>query len=407
MLSSYDLTSLNSYFSNLPAPGSWFPWIPGLDSVVQDVTVEYQGVKAKVGGFKGWYQSITATERFAFATWKWLRPAEPTLSLKELSGLQKAAGLDHLTFQEFLLELRSRCREFQRNHSTMSKWVRKRIALMDYAIDGVPTYPRELVEAQSGLLFQYTQANHLIWQDPEEAQNATDNLIRDLLLTAAGAALSAFSNEYRGWNCSANIMLPFNAENLPQVGRFLNAQTVWGVPEGRCLSVVTDTSSENIGFWVPLRKTGGYSTPGAAMAFNHLEGSAVFKDDLPPLPGLSTAVVSAWTTYMQNIFEDTMFVSIPLSVIDGHGNSPIAVLNINVSPPPNSEEIWRACQPEYLKEAQARAATYLTQLILTYQLGQRARGIRGQDILLLESAAEEWNDVPGLPRFEVVENDTE
>jgi len=133
---------------------------------------------------------------------------------------------------------------------------------------------------------------------------------------------------------SANLMVPFSGDvEFPANENWTRATDLWaGADASKRLVVVGETEgSAHAGFWVPAtRGEGGAVLPGAPTAYVHLEGDAVFKDDLPHLTGFGERIEARWRSYMLDGFRQKLFVSVPLRAPNGVGGyiAP-AVLNVN------------------------------------------------------------------------------
>lgn len=319
-------------------------------------------------------------------------PKEPLLELTDLKRLQTFIGLGHLDQKEFAERLRQQVIQIGREDSQLALWCRRRASLLEYEISGIPLHPREISQSLVAWTYAITNAGVILRDNPIDAGSIGEQLRREILISAALAALSAFA-PVNGLQYSANLMVPMDVANIPQILAFDAAIDLWGPVDGKVLSIICETESapEHLNFWAPLlRSTNGQERlPGAPSAFDLNRGSAVFKADRPSMSGFLPALASRWDTYMDTNFKEDMFISLPFAVMDGHRNTVIAVLNINVNI--SDDTLYRAYHREWLEEAVNRAAPFIGLALVSWHLESYAKG----NLIPIDTGVASWNYLPG------------
>lgn len=403
-ISAFDEVALTEYFNRaIPRP-RWRPWLASLE----DLHVGIKGVK--IGGLRKVFRKATEPGRYGLAAWKWLRPNRPCPGLDELPAIQAFAGLEHVHAQTFALRLMNRCREIVREHPQLERWVLLRIAALEYVVHPVSApIPDELRDSSIMLRASLFQAQHLCWQAPKDAGLLARRILSRAMEGAARAAVQAFGAGEG--TLSSNLMVPMKGPTIfapTDVARANHerAEELWrGLDFERRLVIVGETRrAMHLGFWVPLvRGDRDALLPGAPTAFDHGEGAAVFKDDLPALVGFPAAVEARWRSFMTERFRDRLFVALPFRAPDGTGaHVTPAVLNVNVS----ASDIgpWRrAYHPEWLRFARDRVQPFVEIAFgaLMVILAQET-----QEIPALATGSDPWDSLPAVvPRLTAGRND--
>jgi hypothetical protein len=362
-----------------------------------------------IGKFKDIFRNLTIDSRYRYAAWKWLRPNQPTLGLKDLSALKKLAGLDHLDLAAFLPSLAAHCTEMRRQHPALKYWIQRRHSLIEFNLHPPLHVPEPLRETEVNLRFALIQVLSAFYQKFfTEAVALAESLSTLAMEAAARAAFSVFAVDPKSpCHLSANLMVPTGLAGSDGPGyvpthiarqNAARASELWSETNAkRCLVIVAETSeAQHIGFWAPLVfGDNGESLPGAPEAFQQMEGSAVFKEDLPPFSGFSAKVQAKWRAYMLSHFAEKMFVSLPLKVPTPTGGTLVAaVLNVNANPP--DEDGWkRAYHKEWLAIARDRVAPFVEVAYHAFRVGIEANHAIGTPFRL-DTGSSAWDSLPGF-----------
>jgi hypothetical protein len=404
-ISTFSPKELEDYFDrNVEVPHNF--WLPNMDATVEKLSVGWGGVTLNLGKLQELFVRWTSTSRYQYAACKWLRPNEPCLTIDDLVGLQRLVGLGHVDRNGFVSELVGSCREISRNHKRLGKWIRKRLALLEY-ITAAPAFQEGFRAGKLLLRHRLVQTLNYVWQghEPDKARHLADELASEALKLAGVAAVAVFGKSKAGCRFSANLMLPVTCEAqegpayVPTKIAESNYRTAAGLWEAcpranKYLLVVAETErAEHEGFWVPVVKgEDGRYLPGAPEAFAERIGSAVFQDDLPPLVGFPKKVVAAWQSYIRNRVQERLFVSIPFLVPIGNDWPAIAVLNVNADPP-DEDGWWRAYHREWLTLAKDWVAPFVEiarwAVLIKFQVvGTMVRGIT------IDTGSPNWDYLP-------------
>jgi len=259
--------------------------------------------------------------------------------------------MEHYTDASFCEGVRQRCRTLLTRYPELRSWVECRLALLEYVLDP----PRLLYEQLRDLEVTLRSRERVAYKQLHQGN------LEDALHTAAGLAeeameaVNAVTKQVLSPRAApavpmhANLMMPISRQRLSAANAVgipsehherwnknkETADSLWaGVGDAncRCLQIVAETRPlQHGGFWVPLaRGETGEALPGASTAYAKMQGSAVFRHDLPHLDGFSGQVNRRWTAYMAEDFEHDLFVSVPLTLPMRGGHDVAAVVNVNV-----------------------------------------------------------------------------
>ena len=366
-ISTYDSDALSDYFRASVKRPRWWPWLGRLD----ELNVEVAAGKVKVPKLKEAWRNLTDGQRYAYAAWRWLRPStdteSPAPSLDDLPSIQRAAGLDHVSPSEFAERLAVECKECAPEHPRLGRWVSRRFALLEYRfrppLAGTPAHAREALHGHHLALLRAARIS------ASDLGGAAE-LAGDILTKAMDGAAAEAKRTFGAGEChlSANLMVPLSGhhELLDDEGVAIrnaeSAERLWGQEYalGKRLVIVAETKgAKHVGFWVPCtRGGGGEALPGAGAAFEHGEGAAVFRDDLPPLRGFSREMQARWHAHMLSDFGEGLFFSLPFRPSYGASGATAAVLNVNISA--RDLKPWRrAYHPEWLCAARDGAEPFV------------------------------------------------
>lgn len=227
----------------------------------------------------------------------------------------------------------------------------RQAALLDYLQDSPKGVSLELLEtglkygvalnrARRGLLSATDEAQQKAIR--QEVHQLSGDLLLEALDTAAQATSRLLGPKTDDYGFRANLMLPVNWEVLDSpffmddsTGRRNKerADHLWQHTNqqlSEVLVVVAEAGGRNsyFGFWVPVYSD-SVILPGSPTAYQEDEGSAVFKDDLPPFSEeIPRRQIEAWRYYMRSDFEEDLFVSLPFRLNSSKKVS--AIFNINV-----------------------------------------------------------------------------
>lgn len=405
-ISTYSSDQLCEYFKGHVQKPPWRPWLGAIDESV-DISMDLGPVK--IGKLKDIFRNLTNESRYQYAAWKWLQPNPPTLGLKDLSGLKKFAGLDHLDLAAFLPSLGAYCTEMRRQYPALKYWIQRRHSLIEYLLQPPLHVPEELRETEINLRHILIQVLSVFYQERfTEAVDLAKSLSALAMEAAARAAFSVFAIDVKS-RCplSANLMVPTTLADANGPGyvptstaakNAARAAELWRETTAhRCLVIVAETAeAQHIGFWTPLvYGDKGNSLPGAPEAFQQMEGSAVFKEDLPPFAGFPAKVQAKWSAYMLNHFAEKMFVSLPLKVPTPTGGTIVpAVLNVNAQPP--DEDGWkRAYHKQWLSIARDRVAPFTEVAYHAFRVEIAANNKIARPFSL-DTGSPAWDSLPGF-----------
>ena len=223
---------LNQYFEeNVRGSQTWLlDLVTGVGKTEFDVDIK--GVK--VAFPSKLVRNLTSGYRYRVAARAWLRPHEPVMLLKDLPGLRKAVGLDHIEIKDFTAELKERCTDIQRGHAPLHSWVEKRNAVLDFQISGIPHTPEELRISGIGLRQVLTRAIVLltVWKNGmAAAMLAEQALERALESTSASPPTLSWVTSLA---VIANLMVPISlddwkkyAESIQRGALYEKASKLW------------------------------------------------------------------------------------------------------------------------------------------------------------------------------------
>jgi hypothetical protein len=375
----------------------WWFGVPKADASLA-ISVNGYDIGLKAPGF---WKNFTQGPRIDYCVWRWLLPKHQCLKVDQLKALQVVSNLVYLSHEDFLDHLIRGCRDFEIKHPELKLWIRRRIALAEMGKHKTPEIPESLISAKWNFMFGLMYVTSLYQKDIGLAKQKAQGLFADLLDAAATAALSTMSSDCHRWRCESNFMIPvcFNGNHPPAayVDNFEKAKRIWGeLPGERVLMVLAENSDDpmHLGFWVPLR-TGNDSEfiPGAPDAYEHMLGTAVFKDDLPPIAGFSIGIQNFWKGYMSNDFGHKMFISLPvIACHEAQKRAPVGVFNINLIPPADTEVCYLAYHHQWLRLAQDRAAPFLQMAWFVILLASGAENGKIGNITI-DTGVSNWNNL--------------
>jgi hypothetical protein len=197
-----DNKALVDYFdSNYPKA-----WYSRFTSPVETAKFElgYQGIKAGLLTPVSWFLD---PYRYDYALWKWLRPNEPTMGIKELSALQKQVALTHVEPSAFRAALYHRCQDKLREQAQFKLWISKRMALLEYLLDPPIFGPSSLADVCPAYRLAQMQAQALFCLgDYAKALDTAEEIGRKALIAAGQSAVSVLFDGQIDFQ--ANLMLP-------------------------------------------------------------------------------------------------------------------------------------------------------------------------------------------------------
>jgi hypothetical protein len=335
-------------------------------------------------------------------------------------------GLGKIPEQEFLKHVRDQCIEWRAEHTEYRLWIDCRLALIDFLLNEShgPNNARRAAAFKS---------HHSLIGSALTLSHAPKDGLHDLYDTArsalqAGAAEACRVLGMEGSRFSANLMIEGTSRSprhTTPAGE--QARKLWGNVPRQYLEVVLETppdSSERAhdGFFVPLLHGSGVpDIPGATSAYFNGYGSAVFKDDLPTLTGLSEEDNRSWRRYLEDFLPETMFVSLPFRVPrDGQSVQDLvtaAVLNMNVQASLKDHRARSAYHKEWLELARdsvhdfTNTAFYCYMLIENYLFRRPALAGQSTQWELLQLTNDEWQRIsqqaPDQKRFPRREDNAE
>ncbi len=401
-INTHEIGELSEYFAkNFPDP--WWQSLFKIDTS-RDVDVDLGNFKARLPLQA--LRPFTISPLLTIAAKRFIRPPGHYPTREELARLHAAVGLTNLKESEFAEKLRDRCVELQHLHEPLSRWIRRQLALIDFMLTPPPEMSPDSRRAAIALRNLIARTMALLPVSPSAAFNLAEQISRDALRAAALATCSVFGGEC---HVSANLMVPVrNDRPLPTLTPGSAAELVrqradalWaGLSSDRRLLIVAETrGAGHIGFWAPAAKgTNGRELPGAPYAYLRMGGQAVFKDDLPRLDGFPGGIGTKWHQYMQQHFNESLFVSLPIlfpdSALAGTGSVVAAVLNVNASP--QREETWfRAYHEEWLRIAQARVAEFAEAAYYAFQIQVEACERAGNPVSIhIDTGSIIWDRLP-------------
>lgn len=316
-------------------------------------------------------QAISPNHRYYVAAYRWLQPNEPLMTSSDLNRCRSEFGLDSLPLATFAEEVAARCSLIQQTHPVLKNWIEKRVALLAFHFDRpvfdyaeghrVAKKLRELSDAAMALYFQ----GHYV----EAATVASDGVSDSLL--AAGSTVNAVLSKH---NCTlqASIMMPYSGDpnSIPLLEPLelvshnrQKASQIWShlqVPATNLVIVGETKPPQHIGFWVPVISADQTkSLPGAPWAFQRMEGSAVFRDDPPPLTGFDTKLEGEWLRYIRNDLVEPVFLSLPYFHTDDRTGIDKVVAVLNIDAIPASVDWKRSFHREWTDKAVQAAAPFV------------------------------------------------
>jgi hypothetical protein len=378
-------------------------WLPTADAAAE--VLSFQHGPISIGPLTKVIRLATTEQRYRTAAWHWLRPEEPSCRIEELPYVQRAAGLDHVSRAAFVPRLQERCLEEMRRHPRLKRWIQRRMALLDFVVAPPVDVPEEVRDMGPLLRALLLQATALLGQGDRAGAGALAAKISVKALSAAAAAVKRILGT-GDCHLSANIMIPTVLDSLDgprcvsgriaQMKSARAAQLWQGFASlgERCLLIVAETEdADHMGFWIPIRQGQQLAPlPGAPEAFDTLEGSAVFKDDLPDLSAaFSPTINSRWHAFMTEHFKQRMFVSLPLRLPAENAPTVGAVLNVNAAP--TAEDGWRrAYHPVWLRAARDRAGPFIEAAYFATLIRREAEPAAWPRI---DTGARQWDTLPG------------
>ena len=395
-ISSYSVEDLRTYFDNYVDK-------PFVGRLVGGVEGEPEG-KLTVGplsvGLKlPLINRFARSQAFRFAAWLWLRPNHPCWD--DIDSLQNRVGLEKYAFAP---TLRTMVLELLREHEALRLWIERRLALLEFRTNAPTNGFEDLQHTASLLRRGLLHALKIVDRgDRVNAMALANQIARDALLGAGQAAMEVLGQG--GCPFNANLMLRIRLVSNTvhfESGTIASrnsdgACALWDGIRARHALVILEEAGEpeHAGFWAPLASgTNGEYLPGASEAFGSMIGSAVFKNDLPPLRGFETATENRWHGHMRSAFRERMFVSLPLTVAsEGQPKRVLAVLNVNAEP--SSEDGWRrAYHRQWLAVAKDRVAQFVEVAFLAHLIKRQCDS--GTPVVALDLGADPWQSLPGF-----------
>lgn len=319
----------------------------------------------------------TRKPRFFEAARLWLTPDSTGLisrapQLQALPEIRRRVCLEHYHDEDFARELRRACADVREKHPGLADWVDCRSALLDFVINPPGQVPRQLVETGHLLDNALTRMIHFrATGDMAEAATIADGLIAHSLdaVRAACCCILSPEREDQETDCSVNLMLPIPKEGLQPLpsmaGNWSTAEELWaGVEFDNRLVVLSETPTgvaarSHKGFWAPIPRLVQRPLPGAMTAVCERRANAVFTDDLPEVNGHAAGLDARWKRYMTEVFDKRLFISFPSIMPDPAGvRQVLAVINVNVTPPPDDRTWRRAYHDVWLTAATSAVSVF-------------------------------------------------
>ncbi len=344
---------------------------------------------------------LARDQAFRYAAWLWLRPNHP--SWEDIDSLKARVGLEKFAFAP---GLKAVVLEYLREHEALRLWIERRVALIELTTDAPTESFEDLQHTAFALRRELFHAVTILNRgDRTNARALAIQIARSALLGAGQVCMRVLGKN--GCPFSVNLMLRTRLEPAafhfkPGTLESINAQNaaaLWrGIQAKHALIIAEEAGEpEHTGFWVPLKvgENGDY-LPGASQAFNSMIGSAVFKNDLPPLDGFEKSVEDRWHGHMRAAFQERLFVSLPLTApSDGQTSRVVAILNVNAEPDLASDGWRRAYHNAWLAIAKDRVAQFVEAAFFAHLI-KRATDPSLRAAVTLELGATPWQSLPGL-----------
>ena len=366
-LRTHDRQRLQEYFAaNLRRPRlSWGASAKDLSEAVGEGVSELSNVPT--GFITGLFRKATRSPRVRYATHLWLRPTDDDHGVRELKRLQAIAGLEHLSYKEFLETLRDECLAVRGQHPKLKRWIRRQVSLIEFELADRAPWDPEATRKAFDCAMTCLAAARFLEADPGLAEElAHDACSMALAMTGVAVSKALDDSTHETAPATANLMLPIPRGRLEgpnfapaPVGAAnrRRAAELWSTMRDteRVLVVVAETAGDHLDFWVPIDEgRGEYPLPGAPLAFERLQPNAVFAADPPKLP-LRPDLEPQWHAYLTDELKGNMFVSLPYAIPDPAGRlEPAGVINVNV----NTDTWYRAFHRDCLRSAADQARMF-------------------------------------------------
>ncbi len=345
-------------------------------------------VRAYIDNFINRNPSLGLNDR---AVWRWLHPDTEPLQVEDLHREMRIEQ----PIQVFYSFLSDSSYQVRSQHPQLNLWIRRRLASLDYKLAQPDALHSDLSAVTTSLNFNLFGIMNLLHQNPLQAREKAEGIIRDALELAGQAVMQVVSAQPKTpfWT---NLMLPLQPKDLrtplfqdsTAQANIANANRLWAGcrPKISTYLVVAaemfEGKPESLGFWLPIYSHPQNETPGATAAYYQGYASAIFADDLPRLGGdLEGADQQAWEAYITSkLLSQGSFISVPLFLKTSRDKRKVlAVLNVHFRTKiGNSEEICRrAYEGEWLRIAQRQAAPLICEAYKAFLImhGKRRNGI--------------------------------
>ncbi|MBT3043405.1 MAG: hypothetical protein KME67_11135 [Candidatus Thiodiazotropha sp. (ex Codakia orbicularis)] len=407
-INTYDKKELNNYFNNsykCPIKWFWYQTNPEIEHD-SDISIDVGGVPVNLSTsiFIKSGRWVSRSSRFSYAAWHFLDPnRDETKSL--IINVYKSAGLNHLDTAAFRHGLTDSCNRVKRKHPRLSKWVDRRLTLLDL-LDNVPTslskeFKGNLTLLENSVIELLSTINNI---SNNSIQKQADNIISSSLQVTTVITEKILSANSNGCWFSANLMIPSkkkvshkyrseNATNNMQI-----ADDLWSnlnTNSDKILIIVATTTDSNYeGFWVPdfgQERDIPHSPYGCNEAFLYSTPSPIFMNDLREWnhDTVSSDINNTWRKSLDILLKDNAFISIPIRVTDVRTKKlfTIAILNINIKLPSNVS-LYRAYHQKWLETVQSNVNDFALKALYAYMI---KRKVFSNEYPALYSGHDEWD----------------
>lgn len=366
---------LVEYFSKLKRPKGI------LSTEFPEKGFKFYGVDVNLKSLGDW---ATKGARRYRAAWLWINPASPVRRLNELPHVKQTCRFGEMEDFQFCSLLCTECRELQRQHPPLGRWIGQRLSLLEFKTNPFAGLSDDLEHAAYHTRQQFLRCHSMLYSNAALSRSLADDLIDSALEGAAQAVCEILGNPPHLCRATANLMIPVEPRALGSVQVLATedglrnretANAVWNgerfSSELRLLIAAETKGAHHLGFWVPLiRSETGETLPGAPTAYEKLHGSAVFKDDLPDMRSFPGALPDRWRAYIKGNLAEKLFVSLPFIARTSDTKvrrECVAVLNVNADPP-DGHDWHRAYHQEWLNLATREAAKFVEPAINALRL---------------------------------------
>ncbi len=393
-LGTYDLDPIQKQLGKL-FPNKKPAWSDRAGSSQED------SVKVRSHGFtfqfplQSLWKNFRYKDRLSYACIRFLQPGvgleDPEQVNDRIDRLRYESNLQYMDIKSFAAKLKEAYQDLgnDKRYQQIRLWIWRRSALVDYVLHPPTGLSHTLLESDlmRGVVLNRARRSLALAADDAEredlrrqAHQIASKILSGALESAAQATCRLLGPKIENCSYWANFMLPMDPQYLNSPFFMDHADGKQNKERGdhlwrhvreqhsKVLVVVAETRGEtnHFGFWVPVYSS-SMILPGAPTAYLTYEGSAVFKDDLPPFPQqVPNAQVEEWRRYMRDHFRESLFVSLPYSL--NSGGKTLAVFNINVIPKGNPDSWRRAYHRLWLRETRDQIKASLCQAYEAFQL---------------------------------------